>query len=127
MNAAPTNYEQFVDDYITAWSTQDNNLRKELIAKLYASNADFYATEPGDGPVERHGLAELMDNITQVNVRFVQDKGLITESTGFAVNHDVIKVSWKMSAPDGTVAMTGMNLLTRNSDSMIIRDYIFIG
>lgn len=119
--------EQFVGSYIAAWSTQDSDQRRSLIDQLYAEDAEFYADEPGDDPVQRRGRAEIMDNITQVNRRLTKEAGLTTESTGFAENHDLLKVSWKMTAPDGNVAMTGMNLLLRNCDGQIVRDYILIG
>ncbi len=111
---------------IAAWSTQDSDQRRRLIEQLYAEDAEFYA-EPGDDPVQRRGRTEIMDNITQVKRRVTQGVGLTTESTGFAENHDLLRVSWKMTAPDGNVAMAGMNLLIRNSDGVVVRDYILIG
>ena len=121
------NTEKLVKDYIDAWSTQDDATRKELVAKVYANNAAFYANEPGDDPVEHHGIADITANIARVNVRLVQGIGLITESTGFTVNHDALKVSWRMMTPDDKVAMTGMNLLLLDATGSISQDYIFIG
>lgn len=121
------NTERLVKDYIDAWSTKDDATRKELVAKVYANNAAFYANEPGDDPVEHHGVADITANIARVNVRLVQGKGLITESTGFAVNHGTLKVSWRMMTPDDKVAMTGMNLLLLDAAGSISQDYIFIG
>ena len=121
------NTEKLVKDYIDAWSTQDDATRKELVAQIYANNAAFYANEPGDDPVEHHGIADITANIARVNVRLVQGIGLITESTGFTVNHDALKVSWRMMTPDDKVAMTGMNLLLLDATGSISQDYIFIG
>jgi len=45
-----TNVEEFVKDYINAWSTTDAGARKALVANVYADDVDFYANEPGDGP-----------------------------------------------------------------------------
>jgi len=72
-------------------------------------------------------VADVTANIARVNARLVQGKGLITESTGYSVNHDALKVSWRMMTPDRKVGMTGMNLLLRNASGKISRDYIFIG
>lgn len=119
--------EQFVRSYIAAWSTQDGDERRRLIDQVYAEDAEFYADEPGDAAVQCRGQAEIMENITQVNERLSQGSGLATESTGFVENHDLLKVSWKMTTPDGDVAMTGMNLLFRNRDGKVVRDYILIG
>lgn len=119
--------EQFVTSYIAAWSTQDSDQRRRLIDQLYAEDAEFYAEERDDDPVQCRGRAEIMENITQVNQRLTQGAGLVTESTGSVENHDLLRVSWKMIAPDGTLAMTGMNLLLRNSKGEIARDYILIG
>jgi len=121
------NDETFAQDYITAWSTTDDATRKELVTKLYAYGAAFYSNESNDGSVEFHGVEEINANITHVNVRLVQDKGLITQGNGFAANHDVLKVSWKMVTSDGNVVMTGMDILVRDVSGKIVQDYIFIG
>jgi hypothetical protein len=96
---------------------------EKMIDQLYADNAEFYADEPGDAPVERRGRAEIMENITQVNERLTQGKRLTTESTAFAENHDLLRVSWKMTTPHGDVALTGMNLLLRDRAGQVVRDY----
>lgn len=121
------NTEKFVKDYINVWSTEDDATRKELVAKVYADDAAFYAHAHGDDPVECHGIVEIVANIAQVNVRLVQGKGLVTESTSFAANHNALKVSWQMTTPDGNVAMTGMDMLLRDAAGKIVKDYIFIG
>ena len=125
--SSPVTVTEFAREYIEAWSTTERASRLELVAKLYAENATFYASEPGDVPVECHGVLEIGDNISQVNLRLVQGMGLITESTGVAANHDALRVSWQMLTPEGNVAMTGMNVLLRDEKGKIIQDYIFIG
>jgi hypothetical protein len=103
--------EIFVKDYIAAWSVEDGETHKGLIGKLYANGAVFYAHEPNDDPVECRGVTDITANITQVNERLVQGQGLITESTGFSINHDTIKLTWKMNTAEGKCALTGMNIL----------------
>ena len=122
-----TTDEQFVSSYIAAWSTRDGDERRSLIDRVYAADATFYANEPGDEAVQRHGRTEIMENITQVNERLTQGSGLATQRTAFAANHDLLRVSWQMTTPEGDVAMSGMNLLIRNSDGRVVRDYILIG
>jgi hypothetical protein len=119
--------EKFVKDYIDTWSTKDDIERKEFVAKVYADDAAFYSNEPGDGPVEYHGVVDIMANIGRVNARLVQGKGLITESTGFVVNHDAVRVSWRMTTLEGKVAVAGMDMLLRDATGKISQDYIFIG
>ena len=123
----PTVLAEFVRTYIAAWSTQNSAERHTLIHHLYAECAEFFADEPGDEPVQRHGRAEIEENITQVNQRLTQASGLATKSTGFVGNHDLLRVSWTMTTPDGTPALTGMNLLVRDNTGRILRDYIFVG
>lgn len=125
MNPNPT--EQFVDAYIATWSTQDSAERQRLIDELYAPDAEFFADEPGDDAVQHRGRTAILGNITQVNRRLTQEAGLATRSTGFVENHDLLRVTWEMTTPDGNVAMTGMNLLLRNTEGQILRDYILIG
>ena len=123
----PSVLDEFVRAYIAAWSTQDGAERRTLVRHLYADSAEFYADEPGDEPVQRHGRVEIEENITQVNQRLTEASGLATECTGFVANHDLLRVSWKMTTPDGTPALTGMNLLLRDNSGHILRDYIFVG
>jgi hypothetical protein len=127
MDPSRVSTSEFVHSYINAWSTTDITQRQTLIHHLYADSAEFYADEPGDEPVHRHGRTEIEENITQVNERLTQGSGLATESTGFVENHDLLRVSWKMTTPDGTPALTGMNVLVRDKDGRIVRDYIFVG
>ncbi|MDR1912572.1 MAG: hypothetical protein LBQ52_09565 [Helicobacteraceae bacterium] len=119
--------EKFAKDYIEAWSVKDDETRKNLVSKLYADNATFYAREPNDDPVKCYQVAEIAANITQVNERLAQGAGLITQSAGFSVNRDTIKVAWKMNTPEGKTALRGMNILQRDETGRILRDYIFIG
>ncbi|MDR2145524.1 MAG: hypothetical protein LBE91_03565 [Tannerella sp.] len=119
--------KQFVRDYIEAWSTANAGERKQLIGKLYAESADFYANEPGDDAMERHGQEEIFANITQVNERLVVNNGLLTECIGYSINHNTLKISWLMKTPNGDVAMRGMNFLLLDASGKIAKDYIFIG
>lgn len=119
--------QELVSAYIAAWSTKDSDERRRLIDRVYAEDAEFFADEPGDPAVQRRGRAEITENITQVNERLTQGIGLTTDSTAYVENHDLLRVSWQMTSPDGDVAMTGMNLLIRNADGQVVRDYIMIG
>jgi hypothetical protein len=123
---AKTDLEQLVKDYIEAWSTTNANHRKQFIEKVYSTSAEFYANEPGDEAVEHHGLEKIYGNISQVNNRLVVENGLITECTGYAENHDALRVCWQMKMPDGNIAMKGMNFLQLDTAGKIQRDYIFI-
>jgi len=121
-----TNLEQFVKDYIEAWSTTNSSERQKLIEKVYSTSAQFYANEPGDEAVKHYGLEKIYDNISQVNERLVVGSKLITESTGFSENHNTLRVTWQMKIPNGDVAMKGMNFLILNQSGQIEKDYIFI-
>ena len=121
------NNEQFVKDYIEAWSTKDDATRATLVRKVYAEDAYFYASEPNDVAIKIHGLAEITANIAHVNTRDIQGNGLTIETKKFDVNYDAVKVSWQMMTGDGNVAMTGMNILLRDTSGKILHDYIFIG
>lgn len=118
--------EQFVKNYIDAWSTTNENERRQLIEKVYSTSAEFYANEPGDEAVEHHGLEKIYENITQVNERLVIGNGLITELTSYSENHDTLRVTWQMKTINGNIALTGMNFLQLDSSKKIKRDYIFI-
>ena len=123
---AKADLEQFVKDYIEAWSTKNPDYRKQLIEKVFSTSADFYADEPDGEAVKHHGLEKIFGNITQVNERLVVGNGLITECTGYSENHDILRVTWQMKIPNGDIAMKGMNFLQLDNSRKIIRDYIFI-
>lgn len=119
--------DELAHDYIAAWSTPDAQERRQLIDLVYAADAEFFADEPGDEPLRCRGRAEIMQNITRVNQRLTQGAGLATTRTGLVENHDLVRVSWSMTTPAGDVALRGMNLLLRNGEGRIVRDYILIG
>lgn len=118
--------EQFVKDYIEAWSTKNSVYRKQLIEKVYSISADFYANEPGDDAVKHHGLGKIYNNISEVNERLVVGYKLITELAGYSKNHDVLRVMWQMKSSDGNVFIKGMNFLQIDTSGLIMYDYIFI-
>jgi hypothetical protein len=118
--------EAFARDYIAAWSTTADTERGRLVSQLYADDATFFAAEPGDEAIALHGPAAIAENIGRVNARDIRGHGLRIEMDGFAANHDGLRVAWRMVAGDGTVALTGMNLLLRDGAGKIARDYIFV-
>ncbi len=123
---AKVNLEQFVKDYIEAWSTTNASERQKLIEKVYSTKAEFYANEPGDEAVKHYGLDKIYENISQVNDRLVVGNKLITESTGFSENHNTLRITWQMKIPSGDVAMKGMNFLILDQAGKIEKDFIFI-
>lgn len=126
MEKSEVKLEQFVNDYIETWSTENSDKRRKLIEKIYSTSAKFYANEPGDEAVELQGWNKIFENITQVNERLVVGNGLITELTGFTENHNTIRVNWQMKTPKGEIAMKGMNFLILSSSRKIEKDYIYI-
>jgi len=118
--------EQFVKNYIQAWSTTDAGKRKQLMEKVYSASATFYANEPGDDTVMHHGMDRIYENITKVNQRLTIENGLVTECTHYCENHNSLRVSWHMKTHDTTVVITGMNFLQLNDSMKIEGDYIFI-
>lgn len=112
--------------YIDAWSTTNGETRKSLISKVYSTEAEFYANEPGDEAIKHVGLDAIFQNISQVNDRLVTTNGLITKLISFSKNHDVLRVSWEMITTDGEIALKGMNLLLLSPTGKINKDYIFI-
>ncbi|KAF5293299.1 hypothetical protein FQR65_LT20102 [Abscondita terminalis] len=83
--------EQFVKNYIQAWSTTDAGKRKQLMEKVYSASATFYANEPGDDTVMHHGMDRIYENITKVNQRLTIENGLVTECTHYCENHNTLR------------------------------------
>ena len=118
--------ETFVQEYIEAWSVTDDTERESLVAKLYAETATFYSSEPGDEAVDIHGHEAIAGNIKHVNERDIQGNGIRNQLVGFAINHDMVKVSWQMIAPNGAAVVDGTSVLLLDKDGKISRDYIFV-
>jgi len=121
-----TELEKLVNDYIDTWSTTNSKHRQELVEKMYSQTAEFYAEEPGVKAVNHKGTEAIFKNISQVNDRLVIGNKLITELIGFSKNYDSLKVSWEMKAPNGELALKGMNFLQLDTLNKIDKDYIFI-
>ncbi|KJF18627.1 nuclear transport factor 2 family protein [Acidithrix ferrooxidans] len=113
------------DDYIKAWSATDANTRNDLVAEVYAEDAEFFSSEDGD--LRLQGRTDIAENIGHVNERDIQGRGLAIKHMGTFVNHRVAKVTWQMVTNDGGVALAGMNVIVLNSSGKIAQDFIFIG
>jgi len=111
--------------YINAWSTTDAAVRRDLVARVYADEAEFFSAE--DGNLRLQGRLDIAANIGQVNERDIQGHGLAIEHRATTINHRAVKVTWQMVSSEGGVALTGMNLLLLNSSGEIAQDFIFIG
>lgn len=118
--------QTFVDDYIKTWATTDDTERSELANRLYADDATFYAAEPGDEAIDVHGPAAIAGNIRHVNVRDTQNNGIRIQLNSWSVNHDLVKVSWRMIAPNDQTVANGTSVLLVNDSNEILRDYIFV-
>lgn len=113
------------ETYIEAWATTDDATRRALVDRVYSEDAEFFSAEDGDLRLTgRHAIAA---NIGQVNVRDIQGNGLHIVHTGTAINHRLIRVSWQMATPDGTVALQGMDVLLTDDEGRIRQDFILIG
>ena len=116
---------ELASEYITAWSTTDGNVRTDLVARVYADQAEFFSSEDGD--LRLQGREEIAANIGHVNERDIQGRGLAIEHRGTRVNHRAVTVTWDMLTRDGSVALTGMNVLMLDAAGKIAQDFIFIG
>lgn len=119
--------EQFVKNYIDAWSTINSNERRKLIEMIYSSTAKFYAEEPEDPSIELNGIDAVFENITRVTERLVIGQGMKTELVNYLKNHNTIRVSWQMKTSAEEITLKGMNFLQIDSSNKIEKDYIFIG
>lgn len=120
MTTTSTNLTHIVDGHLAAYGEPDATRRGELIAAVWA--ADGRLIDPpatGDGHA---GISALADAVQQ------QFAGHVFRRTSAVDSHnDVLRYAWELVAPDGAVALAGMDVGQVGEDGRLTQIAGFFG
>jgi hypothetical protein len=100
-----TNIENTIDHYLTTWNEPDAAVRREQARAIWAD--DGYLVDPLLEAVGPDAIAAAIGEVREQ----LPGHSLI-RTTGIDVHHDHARFAWTVNAPDGTVAVAGIDVVT---------------
>jgi SnoaL-like domain len=109
-----------IDTYLAAWNETDPVRRNELIEQVWATDGRLI-----DPPIASEGHAGISDHIAAVHTQFPGHR--FRRASGVDAHHDNVRVAWELVAPDGSVALTGLDVGAVAADGRLQRITGFFG
>lgn len=109
-----------IDTYLQAYSEGDPGRRTELIEQVFAPTAVL--TDP---PFVASGHAELVGTFGAVLEQFPGHR--FRRRSAVDEHHGVARYAWSLDAPDGTTALTGLDVVRFGDDGLIADVVGFMG
>jgi ketosteroid isomerase-like protein len=112
----------FVDRYTAVWNEPDADVRRRMIAALWAEDGTEFTES-----AQHRGHAALEARITDAHEHFVQQGGFVFRAAGDAVgHHNAIRfTTFMVPATGGKTAWTGSIFAELDADGRIRHDYQF--
>ena len=109
-----------IDTYLAAWNETDPARRAELIEQVWATDGRLI-----DPPLASEGHAGISEHIAALHAQFPGHR--FRRASGVDTHHDTVRVAWELVAPDGSVALTGLDFGTLAADGRLQRVTGFFG
>jgi SnoaL-like domain len=115
-------YSSLAERYVALWNEADAEQRKRAIAELWEENGGHVAPS-----VAVRGYEELEARVQRSHQRWVVEERCRFRSRGDATgHHDVMRFTWEMTGPDGSVESVGTDIFVLNDAGKIRCVYQFI-
>ena len=109
-----------VDTYLAAYNETDVTVRDALLEQAFAPEGRL--VDPPLEGIGREGISEMMGIVHQ------QFPGhTFRRSSGVDEHHDHLRYGWELLAPDGAVALSGMDVAVVRADGKLTRIAGFFG
>lgn len=115
-----THIEATIDAYLATWNEEDDAARAEQSRKVWADDgrlADPLLDATGPDAIAA-AIGALRDQMPGHS---------LTLTTAIDVHHDVARFGWTVNAPDGTVAVAGIDVATVRADGRLQSAIGFFG
>ncbi len=94
---------EIVQAYMTAWNEPDETSRRQLLEKAWADDGRY--TDPMSDAPGRDALVTLISQFQQ------QMPGAsLAATSGIDEHHGRLRFGWKLTAPDGSTGMEGIDI-----------------
>lgn len=109
-----------VDAYLSAWNETDPARRLQLVRQVWAEDGQLV-----DPPAAAQGHAGISDLHAALQAQFPGHR--FRRATGVDDHHDTLRFGWQLVAPDGGVALTGLDVGELAADGRLRRITGFFG
>lgn len=109
-----------IDTYLTAYGEDDPGRRAELTAQAWHPDGTL-----ADPPMDATGHEELDAMFVVVQAQFPGHT--FRRTSAVDAHHGVARYSWDLVAPDGTVALSGLDVAVPDDDGRLRRVVGFFG
>jgi hypothetical protein len=120
MTSVTSDVTATVDAYIAMWNEADPAQRGELIERAWTSDGRYL-----DPVLAAEGAGALSEMVAGVHTRFPGHR--FTRVSGVDQHHDQVRFAWKLTAPDGSVAVAGIDIGELADDGRLRRITGFFG
>lgn len=115
-----TDLVQSIDIYLDAYGESDATRRDELIRRVWATDAALV-----DPPIDGTGHAGISEVAATVQSHYPGHT--FRRSSGVDEHHGFARFEWDLVAPDGTVALSGLDIAEVGADGYLRRIVGFLG
>ena len=109
-----------VETYLAMWNEEDPARRAELVAAAWAEDGRY-----ADPVQEASGHTALSEMVAAIHQQLPGHR--FSRTSGIDVHHDELRFGWQLAAPDGTVAVAGVDVGAVGDDGRLLRITGFFG
>jgi hypothetical protein len=115
-----TDLTSTIDVYLEAYGEPDATRRAELVRKVWATEGELI-----DPPLDAAGHAAISDMAAAVQGQFPGHT--FRRTSAVDQHHDFARYEWELVGPDGSPAVTGLDVAQVGPDGLIRRVVGFLG
>jgi hypothetical protein len=109
-----------IDTYLAAYSEPDPAARLPLLEQAFVADAKVI-----DPPIDGEGHQGISDMMTAVLQQFAGHT--FRRVSGIDAHHGFARYGWELRAPDGAVALAGLDVVEVADDGQLARVIGFLG
>lgn len=109
-----------IDTYLEAYGEPDATRRRKLVSEVFAPDAHLV-----DPPLDGQGHEGIDAAFGAVQRQFAGHS--FRRVSGVDAHHDIARYGWEMVAPDGSVALAGMDVVVLDDAGRLTKVVGFFG
>ena len=119
-NVTTTDLTTTVDTHLAGYCEPDPDARRALLAQAWAADGELV-----DPPLDARGRDGIVALVDAVLEHFPGHR--FQRTSAVDAHHDVARYTWSLVAPDGTPAVTGLDIATLDADGRLTKVVGFFG
>jgi hypothetical protein len=119
-NTSTTTLESTIDRYIDSWNETDADARYAICREVWADDGRYV-----DPLVDATGPRAIADALGGLQAQLPGHR--VRRVTGIDAHHDQARFGWTISAPDGSVAFAGVDIVAAKDDGRLHMIAGFLG